>query len=181
MGFNTFGSQNKIYGGITPVWLDVDGVKQSGGTLDVSAYPLNYIIPAGTPIYLPVMGGNFVVLNSYQLAQDLAAGDVVAVFAANGDCPQAAAGLVVMAAPATYTSTGKAAAIVSVATNVDENGNSTISATIVAGSLGTGKAGDIYVEATADVVFDGTILMARTSPIPTCVINSLPEINFENE
>ena len=213
MSFNTYGANAQTFGGFTPIWLEVDGVKQVGGTLKAPTsyavdYPAGTVIPAGTPVYLAKAGGDLIPLKTFELAQDIAVGDTVIKFKSNGSVPQIKAGLNLMPAPATYATTGTAIAVPSGVAKVGDN----IEVTIVADAWGhTAKAGDIYVEAvaagstkliattpngllwhdivieagdtvaTGAVVYDGSILVDRISPIPTCVKVAIPNINFEKE
>jgi hypothetical protein len=213
MSFNTFGQTSKSFGGFTPIWLEVSGVKQAGGTLKAPTsyavdYPVGSVIPAGTPVYLAKSGGDLIPLQTFELAQDIAAIDTVIKFKSNGSVPQIKAGMNLMKAGATYATTGTAYAVPANIAIVGDN----CEVTIVADAWGhTGKAGDIYVEAngvgasklpfttpngllwhdivietgdtvaTGAVVYDGSILVDRISPIPDCVKAALPSINFEKE
>ena len=216
MSFNTYGANAQTFGGFTPIWLEVDGVKQAGGVLKAPTsyavdYPAGTVIPAGTPVYLAKSGGDLVPLKTFELAQDIAVGDTVILFKGNGNVPQIKAGLVLMNAPSTYTTTGAAFTVPSTIAFNATTGNWEV--TIVADAWGhTAKSGDIFVEAnsagasgklikttpngllwhdivieagdtvaTGAVVYDGSILVDRISPIPNCVKVALTEINFEKE
>ena len=212
MSFNTIGSKTTIYGGFTPIWLEVEGVKQAGGSLKAPVafatdYPTGTVIPAGTPVYLAKSGGDLIPLQTFELAVALAAGDTKIVFKNAGNVPQVKAGQFLMLAPATYATTGTA---YTVPAGGVVNGTN-IEIPITAGSWGTANAGDVFVVAkgtgasqlmyttpngllwhdiiiedgdfyaTGAVVFDGSILVDRTSPIPACVKTVLSDINFEKE
>jgi len=52
MGFNTYGSKNKEYGGGKTVWRKVNAKYQSGATIDISELAVGDIVEAGTPVSL---------------------------------------------------------------------------------------------------------------------------------
>ena len=118
----------------------------------------------------------------------------VDVYAA-GNVPQITAGMIVMKAPATYTTTGKAGVVGTVSA---VSGSTNLSFAISANALGALTKGDILVvsrcfrthtmavlpngliwhdlrvrtgdiEQTASLVVSGQILEDRIAPIPTCV------------
>jgi hypothetical protein len=207
-----YGSESKSFGGTFPVWkhIDNEGIEQAGGTLKVVSdfaveYPAGTIIPIGTPVNLS--NGILTILQTYELAQDIAAIDTVIKFKAAGAALPLKSGLFLMPAPATVSTTGTAQTVGTVAL-VDGN----YEVTIVADAWGhTAKAGDIFVAAAATgsgkliatvptgllryeiyigpgatvatgaSVFAGNILVDRISPIPSCVKTVLPQIKFTAE
>ena len=195
--------------GNVPIWLSIDRTKIAGGIL--SALPSNTpcIIPCGTPAYLDKMsGGTVSILETFKVAADVASGDTAVVVYAAGNVPQITAGLIVMKAPETYTTTGKAGVVGTVSA---VSGSTNLSFAISANALGALTAGDILVVASASgatatmavlpngliwhdlrvrtgdtaqpaaLVVSGQILEDRIAPIPTCVKDNLPMITFEKE
>jgi hypothetical protein len=212
MSFSTYGSKTNVYGGFTPIWLEVEGVKQVGGSLKAPTafatdYPSGTVIPAGTPVYLAKSGGDLIPLQTFELAVALLSTDTKIVFKNAGSVPQVKAGQFLMLAPATYATTGTAYTVPAGGAVVGNN----IEVPIVANAWGTANAGDVFVLAkgtgasqsifttpngllwhdiviedgdtcaTGAVVYDGSILVDRVSPIPACVKAALPTINFEKE
>lgn len=212
--YGVYGSESKAFGGTFPVWkhIDNEGIEDCGGAFKVvsdfaAEYPVGSIIPAGTPVNLSA--GILTILQTYELAADIAALDTVVKFKAAGAARALKTGLFLMPAPATVATTGTAFTVGTVALNTTTN---QYEVTIVADAWGhTAKAGDIFVAAAATgaskliavvptgllrrevhigagatvatgaSVFAGNILVDRVPPIPACVKTVLPQIKFTAE
>ena len=65
---NVFGSETKSYDAKSmPLWIDVKEQKLGGGTISLAGYSKGDLIPAAVPVYLPKMGGNAVILDSFEV------------------------------------------------------------------------------------------------------------------
>ena len=73
MSFNVNAKKTQTFGGNTPVWLEVRGVKPAGGSLIDAYIEGGRIYPAGTPVYLDGMGGNLVPFEVFELQDDVSA------------------------------------------------------------------------------------------------------------
>ena len=195
--------------GNVPIWLSIDRTKIAGGILKTLPTNTPVTIPAGTPVYLDKFaGGEVTILETFKVAANVASADTAVVVYAAGNVPQITAGMIVMKAPATYTTTGKAGVVGTVSA---VSGSTNLSFVISANALGALTKGDILVVAsatgatatmavlpngliwhdlrvrtgdtkqTASLVVSGQILEDRIAPIPTCVKNNLPMITFEKE
>ena len=89
--------------------------------------------------------GTGYLLKMFKLAKAITAEDTTIYFERGDYSHRPESGNVIMKAPATFATTGTAAAI-SAVTNTTYLGANVYSATIVANSLGTASAGDIFVE-----------------------------------
>lgn len=142
MSFNTYGQKTKTAGAPVQVWMEVSGVKTSGGTIPgFEDLPVGFVIPQGTPVYLDEAGGTLTPIYFYELVETLTAEDTEAVL--YGAAPLNADGGFIMVAPSTIGGTGTGVAYSAAV----DNGDGTHTITIVANALGTAAAGTIYAEA----------------------------------
>lgn len=156
MGFNSYRKREMEFGGFTPVWLEVNGVKQGGGVLKgdsgvfATDFPVGTIVPAGTPVYLPKAGGDLTILRTFELAKDLSNTDTkvfVKPAVQKGSVHSLKKGMNLKLDSEHY---GMPAAGVAVG-DVTEEADGTLSFTITANAFGAVsgaiKAGGVLVEA----------------------------------
>lgn len=203
MGFNTYGSRTKTYGGGVPVWFRVRQQERCGAKL--SKLPaVGTVLPAGTLVSVDQAGGTATVIKTFEVAAAVSSTDTTVKVKAGARYPLLEQGDIVMKAPTTLTGTGKAVAV----GEVTDEEDGTLSFTITANDLGTLAAGDVltiaasagasktmayiptgltfndvYVEegdtaATIASVFDGEIMEDRIQPIPAAYKAALPQIKF---
>ena len=144
MSFNTYGQNSKAFAGRYPVWAEVKGVKNGGRVIDATAfanYPVEAVIPAGTPVALDSAGGALTPIYFYELKTALLATDTEAVL--YGNYPLTADGGNLIVVPSSIGGTGTGVAYSAAV----DNGDGTHTITIVANALGTAAAGTIYAEA----------------------------------
>lgn len=204
MGFNTYGSKKRSFGGSYPVWFSVVAQERCGGTLE-KIPPVGTVIPAGTLVSLDKVGGTAKIVETYKVASPVSASATIVKVKAVGNLPRVEANMNVMKAPDDVRDTGTGVKVSSVTRNSD----GTDQFTITAGALGTLEEGDIliladkagsdahvyaiptgltyhdvYIEegdewATVASVYHGEIMEARIQPIPESVKKVLPQIKFE--
>lgn len=203
MGFNTYGSKTRAYGGGVPVWFRVRQQERCGAKL--SKLPVvGTVLPAGTLVSVDQAGGTATVIKTFEVAAAVSSADTTVKVKAGARYPLLEQGDIVMKAPTTLTGTGKAVAV----GEVTEEEDGTLSFTITANDLGTLAAGDVltiaasagasktmayiptgltfndvYVEegdtaATIASVFDGEIMEDRIQPVPAAYKAALPQIKF---
>lgn len=206
MSFNVNAKKTQTFGGNTPVWLEVRGVKPAGGSLIDAYIEEGRIYPAGTPVYLDGMGGNLVPFEVFELQGDVSDGTVTVKVAAGslGTIPNA--DTVFMPMPATGWVGAKAAAPSAV--QIDASGFYDL--TITANDFGDASEGDFLViadsssgktmiskvngllwndieievgatAATGAVVDDGRVLASRIPYISDYAKSVLSNIQFEEE
>lgn len=69
MSYNTYGQKSRGARVPIPVWAEVTGVKHGGGSIDLSAFPVGGVIPAGTPVHLDKSGGTLTPLYLYEVVE----------------------------------------------------------------------------------------------------------------
>jgi hypothetical protein len=206
MSFNVNAKKTQTFGGNTPVWLEVRGVKPAGGSLIDAYIEEGRIYPAGTPVYLDGMGGNLVPFEVFELQDDVSDAQVTVKVAAGslGTIPNT--DTVFMLMPATGWVGEKAAAPSAV--QIDASGFYDL--TITANDFGDASEGDFLViadsssgktmiskvngllwndieievgatAATGAVVDDGRVLASRIPYISDYAKSVLSNIQFEEE
>lgn len=203
MGFNTYGSKQRKYGGSRPVWFVVYEQERCGGTLE-NLPPVGTVIPAGTLVSLDRAGGTAKIIPTFEVAANVSTSDVTAKVKVIPGLSVPENNMNLMKAPDSINGSGKSGAISEVINNED----GTYSFTITAGSLGALSAGDVlimadkaaasgkvyaiptgltfndvYIEegddsATVASVYHGEIMEDRIQPIPESVKAALPQIKF---
>ena len=203
---NTFNSGASEYAaGKVPIWLHVDEFYTAGCTLNT--YPVGSVIPIGTPVYVPKVGAEAIVLETFEVVGAVAATDTSVVLKSVSGAVQPAKDMIVgkngsnnVAAKAV-----KLPAPTSVGSG-DHEGEYTFA--ITAASLGTLSDGDILVMvaeagsskpavmptgllyedvlignvgATGTVVTKGQVLADRIAEVPAVYKPYLTNITFVNE
>lgn len=198
---NSFNVSRESYdAGKVPVWLHVDEFYTAGCTLNNQKQ--GSIIPIGTPVYVPKMGAEAIVLETFEVVGAVASTDTAVVLKSVSGAVQPAKDLVVGAA-----SNGVVAkALALPAADSESDGEYTF--TITANALGELSDGDILVMAveagsnkaqafptgllyedvyignvgaTGTVVTKGQVLADRIAPIPAVYLPYLTNITFVNE
>lgn len=186
---------------VMPLWLEVKERKTAGGTVNLEGLPVGTLIPAGLPVYLPVMGGEAVILDSYEVLEEVTAESTsIKLKGTNNTVPSA--GLILSAVNSSNKAT-KAAAL----GERKEDGSFAITANALGAlSVGTklyvatatGSSKDlrlpngltwrqIYVSnkgayaGTVAVVTKGQILGDRIPEMPDYYKDAIPGITFEYE
>lgn len=136
MSYNTYGQKGRGARVPIPVWAEVTGVKHGGGSIDLSAFPVGGVIPAGTPVHLDKAGGILTPLYLYEVVE--VSGSTATVRA--NVAP--AAGDALMVFPETVDGAGKAVAVKTVVE--DDYGIHTITFTAAFAEV---KEGDLLVVA----------------------------------
>lgn len=203
MGFNTYGSKHRKYGGNKPVWFVVYEQERCGGTLE-NLPPAGTVIPAGSLVSLDQAGGTAKIIPTFEIAANVSTSDVTAKVKVMPGLPVPQNSMNLMKAPDSVYGVGKSGAI----SDVTDNEDGTYSFSITAGALGALSAGDIlimadksaasgklyaiptgltfndvYIEegdnaATVASVYHGEIMEDRIQPIPESVKAALPQIKF---
>lgn len=203
---NTFNSGASEYAaGKVPIWLHVDEFYTAGCTLNT--YPVGSVIPIGTPVYVPKVGAEAIVLETFEVVGAVAATDTSVVLKSVSGALNPAKDMIVgkngsnnVAAKAV-----KLPAPTSVGSG-DHEGEYTFA--ITAASLGTLSDGDILVMvaeagsskpavmptgllyedvlignvgATGTVVTKGQVLADRIAEVPAVYKPYLTNITFVNE
>lgn len=203
---NTFNSGSTDYqAGKVPIWLHVDEFYTAGCTLNT--YPVGSVIPIGTPVYVPKVGAEAIVLETFEVVGAVAATDTSVVLKSVSGALNPAKDMIVgkngsnnVAAKAV-----KLPAPTSVGSG-DHEGEYTFA--ITAASLGTLSDGDILVMvaeagsskpavmptgllyedvlignvgATGTVVTKGQVLADRIAEVPAVYKPYLTNITFVNE
>ena len=136
MSYNTYGQKGRGARVPIPVWAEVTGVKHGGGSIDLSAFPVGGVIPAGTPVHLDKSGGTLTPLYLYEVVE--VSGSTATVRA--NVAP--AVGDALMVFPETVGGAGKAVAVKTVVE--DDYGIHTITFTAAFAEV---KEGDLLVVA----------------------------------
>lgn len=58
---------------VIPTWIEVKERKLAGGTVSLVGLPVGTQIPLALPVYLPVMGGKAILLDSYEVQEAVTA------------------------------------------------------------------------------------------------------------
>lgn len=202
---NTFNESTSEYAaGKVPIWLHVDEFYPAGCTLN--NLPVGSIVPIGTPVYVPKVGAEAVVLETFEVVGAVTSASTSVVLKSVSGAIQPAKDLIVGA-----SSNGVVAKAVKLpaATSVgsgDHEGEYTFA--ITANSLGELSDGDILVMAveagsnkgeafptgllyedvlignkgaTGTVVTKGQVLADRIAAIPAEYKPYLTNITFVNE
>lgn len=203
---NTFNNGSTSYqAGKIPIWLHVDEFYTAGCTLNT--YPVGSVIPVGTPVYVPKVGAEAIVLETFEVVGAVAATDTSVVLKSVSGALNPAKDMIVgkngsnnVAAKAV-----KLPAPTSVGSG-DHEGEYTFA--ITAASLGVLSDGDILVMvaesgsskpavmptgllyedvlignvgATGTVVTKGQVLADRIAEVPAVYKPYLTNITFVNE
>ena len=203
---NTFNSGSENFpAGKIPIWLHVDEFYTAGCTLNT--YPVGSVVPVGTPVYVPKVGAEAVVLETFEVVGAVAATDTSVVLKSVSGAVQPAKDMIVgkngsnnVAAKAV-----KLPAPTSVGSG-DHEGEYTFA--ITAAALGVLSDGDILVMvaeagsskpalmptgllyedvlignvgATGTVVTKGQVLADRIAEVPAVYKPYLTNITFVNE
>jgi hypothetical protein len=202
---NTFNESTSEYAaGKLPIWLHVDEFYPAGCTLNTQ--PVGSRIPVGTPVYVPKVGAEAVVLETFEVVGAVAAAGTSVVLKSVSGAVQPAKDLIVgKASNGVVAKALKLPAVTSVGSG-DHEGEYTF--TITANSLGELSDGDILVMAveagsskaaamptgllyedvlignkgaTGTVVTKGQVLADRIADVPAEYLPYLTNITFVNE
>ena len=202
---NTFNESTSEYAaGKLPIWLHVDEFYPAGCTLNTQ--PVGSRIPVGTPVYVPKVGAEAVVLETFEVVGAVAAAGTSVVLKSVSGAIQPAKDLIVgKASNGVVAKALKLPAVTSVGSG-DHEGEYTF--TITANSLGELSDGDILVMAveagsskaeafptgllyedvlignkgaTGTVVTKGQVLADRIAAVPAEYKPYLTNITFVNE
>lgn len=202
---NTFNESTSEYAaGKLPIWLHVDEFYPAGCTLNTQ--PVGNRIPVGTPVYVPKVGAEAVVLETFEVVGAVAAAGTSVVLKSVSGAVQPAKDLIVgKASNGVVAKALKLPAVTSVGSG-DHEGEYTF--TITANSLGELSDGDILVMAveagsskaaamptgllyedvlignkgaTGTVVTKGQVLADRIAEVPAEYLPYLTNITFVNE
>ena len=203
---NTFNSGSTSYqAGKIPIWLHVDEFYTAGCTLNT--YPVGSVIPVGTPVYVPKVGAEAIVLETFEVVGAVAATDTSVVLKSVSGAVQPAKDLIVgkNGSNNVIAKALKLPAVTSVGSG-DHEGEYTF--TITANALGVLSDGDILVMAveagsnkaaamptgllyedvlignvgaTGTVVTKGQVLADRIAAVPAAYKPYLTNITFVNE
>ncbi len=199
---NSFNNDSQEFAaGKVPIWLHVDEFYAAGCTLNNQVQGAT--IPVGTPVYVPKMGAEATVLETFEVVGAVATTDTTVVLKSVSGTVQPAKDLVV----GKIGSNGviaKAAALPEVTSESDGEYTFTITANtfgalsdgdilVIASEAGSNKAPayptgllyeDVYVGnvgATGTVVTKGQVLADRIAAIPAAYKPYLTNITFVNE
>lgn len=203
---NTFNSGASEYAaGKVPIWLHVDEFYTAGCTLNT--YPVGSVIPIGTPVYVPKVGAEAVVLETFEVVGAVAATDTSVVLKSVSGAVQPAKDMIVGKNGSNNVASKavKLPAPTSVGSG-DHEGEYTFA--ITANALGVLSDGDILVMvaeagsskpavmptgllyedvlignvgATGTVVTKGQVLADRIAEVPAVYKPYLTNITFVNE
>ena len=203
---NTFNSGSTSYqAGKIPIWLHVDEFYTAGCTLNT--YPVGSVIPVGTPVYVPKVGAEAIVLETFTVVGSVGSTATSLVLKSTSGALQPAKDLVV-GKNGSNNVIAKAIALPAVTSvgSGDHEGEYTF--TIEANSLGTLSDGDVLVMAveagankaaamptgllyedvlignvgaTGTVVTKGQVLADRIAEVPAVYKPYLTNITFVNE
>lgn len=203
---NSFNSGTKDYAaGKVPIWLHVDEFYTAGCTLNDQV--VGSVIPIGTPVYVPKVGGEAIVLETFQVVGNVAAADgtTLVLKSVSGAAVPAKDMLVGKLNNGVVAKAAKLPEVTSVGSGEHE-GEYTF--TITAGTYGALSDGDIMVfaveagsnkafvkptgllyedvlignvGATGTVVTKGQVLADRIAAIPEAYKPYLTNITFVNE
>ena len=203
---NSFNSGTKDYAaGKVPIWLHVDEFYTAGCTLNDQA--VGSTIPVGTPVYVPKVGAEAIVLETFEVVGAVAATDTAVVLKSVSGAVQPAKDLIV-GKPNSSNVVAKALKLPAVTSVGSDDHEGEYTFTIEAASLGTLSDGDILVMAvaagsnkaaalptgllyedvtignvgaTGTVVTKGQVLADRIAAIPAMYKPYLTNITFVNE
>ena len=202
---NSFNIGSKDYAaGKVPIWLHVDEFYTAGCTLN--SYAQGSVIPVGTPVYVPKVGAEAIVLETFEVVGAVLATDTSIVLKSVSGAVQPAKDLIVgKASNGVVAKAAKLPAVTSVGSG-DHEGEYTF--TITAGTFGALSDGDILVMAveagsnkaeafptgllyedvlvgnagaTGTVVTKGQVLADRIAAVPAEYKPYLTNITFVNE
>lgn len=203
---NSFNKASQEFAaGKVPIWLHVDEFYTAGCTLNNQE--VGTTIPVGTPVYVPKMGAEAVVLETFEVVGAVAATDTSVVLKSVSGAVQPAKDLIVgkNGSNNVVAKALKLPAVTSVGTG-DHEGEYTF--TITANDLGVLSDGDILVMAveagankaaalptgllyedvlignvgaTGTVVTKGQVLADRIAAVPAAYKPYLTNITFVNE
>ena len=203
---NTFNSGSENFpAGKIPIWLHVDEFYTAGCTLNDQ--PVGNVIPVGTPVYVPKVGAEAIVLETFEVVGAVLATDTTVVLKSVSGAVQPAKDLIVgkNGSNNVIAKAKKLPAPTSVGTG-DHEGEYTF--TITANDLGALSDGDILVMAveagankaaamptgllyedvlignvgaTGTVVTKGQVLADRIAAVPAVYKPYLTNITFVNE
>lgn len=203
---NTFNESSAEYAASKlPIWLHVDEFYPAGCTLNDQ--PVGNVIPVGTPVYVPKVGAEAIVLETFEVVGAVAAAGTSLVLKSVSGAVQPAKDLIVgkNGSNNVISKALKLPAVTSVGTG-DHEGEYTF--TITANSLGELSDGDILVMASAagsnkaalmptgllyedvlignkgatgTVVTKGQVLADRIAAVPAVYKPYLTNITFVNE
>lgn len=203
---NTFNESTSSYAASKlPIWLHVDEFYPAGCTLNTQ--PVGNRIPVGTPVYVPKVGAEAVVLETFEVVGAVLTTDTSVVLKSVSGAVQPAKDLIVgkNGSNNVVAKALKLPAVTSVGTG-DHEGEYTF--TITANDLGALSDGDILVMAveagankaaamptgllyedvlignkgaTGTVVTKGQVLANRIADVPAVYLPYLTNITFVNE
>ena len=202
---NSFNNDAQSYAaGKVPIWLHTDEFYPAGCTLN--GQKSGETIPAGVPVYVPKMGAEAIVLETFEVVGAVAATDTSVVLKSVGGFVQPAKDLVVGKASNGVVAKALALPEVTSVGSGDHEGEYTF--TITANALGVLSDGDILVAAveagsnkaqafptgllledvyignvgaTGTVVTKGQVLAKRIPAVPAVYKPYLSGITFVNE
>jgi len=145
MSFNTYGKKTTTYSGNTAIWLGTGEVFPGGGVLAADYVVADALYPAGSPVYLDIMGGTLTPCEVFELVDAIGSGDTNIKVKLGNQGTVPAVSVPYGVAPATGYVIAKAAVASVVA--IDASGFYDLS--IVANSLGTASEGDFLVICTS--------------------------------
>ena len=202
---NSFNRDSQEYNaGKVPIWLHTDEFYPAGCTLN--GYAQGSVIPAGAPVYVPKMGAEAVVLETFLVVGNVAADGTSVVLKSVSGAVQPAKGLIVGKPNNGVVAKALALPEVTSVGSGDHEGEYTF--TIEANALGTLSNNDIVVMAvaagsnkaqafptgllledvfignvgaTGTVVTKGQVLAKRIPEVPDAYKPYLTGITFVNE
>lgn len=201
---NAYGTGTTSFGGGIPVWVEILGKWQAGGTV-TNLPDAGGLIAAGSPVEMDTAAHTAKVLNFYKVHETIDTSATELKISVLPGLPRLKAGVFIMKPPTTLTGTGTAITVGAVT-----QGDVFDTITIVANSLGALTAGDLLVEAAAtgsgkalycipncltadDVyvdaativatvagVYSGKVYAKRTPLMSTVVKANMPQIAFDD-
>jgi hypothetical protein len=156
--FNAHCVRKATYGGSTPIWLGVVTPLPAGGVLASGFVKEKTLIPAGSPIKFD--SGTITPLLFAEVVSSTSGSPNDTIVVKKPLYGQFAVGDLIQKVGATFATTGKAAAIVSVAENASDKGNLDI--TVASGSLDSLSKGDVISLSAASTAGSGKSL--KTQP-----------------
>lgn len=156
--FNAHCVRTATYGGSTPIWLGVVTPLPAGGVLASGFVKEKTLIPAGSPIKFD--SGTITPLLFAEVVSSTSGSTDDTIVVKKPLYGQFAVGDFIQKVGATFATTGKAAAIVSVAENASDKGNLDI--TVATGTLDSLSKGDVISLSAASTAGNGKSL--KTQP-----------------
>jgi len=156
--FNAHCVRKATYGGSTPIWLGVVTPLPAGGVLASGFVKEKTLIPAGSPIKFD--SGTITPLLFAEVVSSTSGSPDDTIVVKKPLYGQFAVGDFIQKVGATFATTGKAAAIVSVAENASDKGNLDI--TVATGTLDSLSKGDVISLSAASTAGSGKSL--KTQP-----------------